>query len=173
MDSELRSFNESRRICEVETGQSMVIIHSQEEQDIIANLTANLVDNVWIGLIRGGKNFTWTDKSEFNYENWAEHQPSNDPHADCVQMYVKQSEKHKWDDEDCTKRNLIICQKIPDLAMKYLKDVLLDTKNIELNAEKELNKRGIKKMDTSVIYIVIDTPIFDHSMIQMAKRKLS
>jgi len=129
MDKELREYVHAQEICEVETGQDMVSIHSEEEQDFIAKylfVEKNVSDGAWIGLKRDKGSWAFTDTSPINKlkEFWSIGNPSNESGSDCVEMSSKKSQLGKWDDEDCNKRNLVICQKDPTLKNNFLRDTL-------------------------------------------------
>lgn len=90
----------ARDACRTLQGQ-LVSIHSQEEQDFLAQRSSKF--GTWIGLrdldLEG--QFVWMDKNPLDYSNWAPGEPNNqEPSEDCVVM----GSSGKWNDVDCLSR---------------------------------------------------------------------
>jgi hypothetical protein len=107
---------------------SLLIIQTKEELNFITNYLTNKENNifepVWIGLNKTKEGFKWVNGSSLNFKNWAIGGPSNESDSDCVQMLLKSFPIGQWDDESCRKRNLVVCQKTPDLTIDYIKATL-------------------------------------------------
>lgn len=86
---ELMSWNEAKDRCQ-QDGASLVSIHDNKENEfVILQLYNQGVDQVWIGLYNQSKagGWTWTDGSGFDYQNWAQNQPSSTwDMENCVEM---------------------------------------------------------------------------------------
>lgn len=68
---------------------------------------------MWIGLndIEHEGTFTWeVDKSSTNFINWASGEPNNDYNQDCATVGAKIL-FGRWDDNQCYKSFLYICEK--------------------------------------------------------------
>ena len=66
----------------------------------------------WLGLndISTEGNFTWADRGEGNFSNWAKNQPNNFNEEDCVHaLGVKYN--YEWNDVNCSDCHQYTCQK--------------------------------------------------------------
>jgi hypothetical protein len=95
-------------------------------------------DGIWIGLRKDNNTFKWNDSKTLDFQNWDSDSPSNTPLEDCVQMSPGNSKLGKWSDELCTKRNLALCQRSPDLSLIRLTKLLDAVKDINLSTLKKL-----------------------------------
>jgi pulmonary surfactant-associated protein A len=110
------TFSDAEKTCtQLSNGSSLITIHSEEEQEFLLNFvfkTNKVIDNVWLGLKRTGNDFKWTDGSELNFTNWIRGKPSNRTDSNCVQMLLESNPRWEWADEPCSKKGLVVCQKI-------------------------------------------------------------
>jgi hypothetical protein len=152
MSTDLVNFTEAKAICEVETAQYMVSIHDKEEEEFVVNhifVSNKIHDAVWIGLQREKKDWVWNDNSGSVKEFfWAPLNPENDTDKgfDCVELVEKSDSPLRWDDQHCDKRNLVFCQKDPQLKSKYLREFL---KNIS-EYRSECFKNKLKNISIKV-----------------------
>jgi hypothetical protein len=123
-------------------------MHSKEEQEFISEFlfeTNKIVDNVWIGLIRNDNQLEWKDGSQIDFTFWAEENPSNKSDHDCVQMIPDSSPTGQWADQSCNKKNLIVCQKAPNMTLSFLRKIQLEMMK-ELKETKESFSDNRKKL---------------------------
>ena len=111
-------------------------IHYAEEQNFLTNYIftkLKIVDNVWIGAkYIGNKQFQWEDKSILtgigHYSNWAPGNPKNLTDH-CVEMLSDENLRGKWTDERCEKRNIAICQRLPEISIRLLAETIVELKH--------------------------------------------
>ncbi len=123
-------------------------MHSKEEQEFISEFlfeTNKIVDNVWIGLIRNDNQLEWKDGSQIDFTFQAEENPSNKSDHDCVQMIPDSSPTGQWADQSCNKKNLIVCQKAPNMTLSFLRKIQLEMMK-ELKETKESFSDNRKKL---------------------------
>eukprot|EP01083_Nonionella_stella_P114662 339299_1 len=108
------SWSSAKSYCDAQGG-SIASIHSQDDQDSVLSLlrAANGVDDpdpvtrlygCWIGLIKNGTNWVWTDGTSLDYIKWNSGQPNG---GDCVWQHKGYA---GWSDVDCTMTgNLAVC----------------------------------------------------------------
>ncbi len=109
----------------------MVTIPFKDEQDFLSNLlfkTHKVVDNVWIGAKCTSNKFKWVDDLDLSFTNWAVGSPNGATGNDCVQMLAESSPTGMWVNEKCNKRNLIVCQKMPNWSISRLQKTLLNAR---------------------------------------------
>ena len=53
----------------------MVSIHNQEENDFLLN-TWIMDGSIWIGAIKNGSTWSWSDGSKWHFDIWSKEQPS-------------------------------------------------------------------------------------------------
>eukprot|EP01083_Nonionella_stella_P163292 536992_1 len=116
------SWSSAKSYCDAQGG-SIASIHSQDDQDSVLSLLrdANGVDDpdpvtrlygCWIGLIKNGTNWVWTDGTSLDYIKWISGRPNG---SDCVwQNGCDCVWQHKdyagWHDVDCNMTgNLAVC----------------------------------------------------------------
>jgi len=99
-----------------------------DEQQFLTNLlfkTLKVVDTIWIGAKYSNIKFIWTDNSDLSFTNWAAGSPSNNANKGYVQMMPDGSLMGKWADELCTKKNLIVCERMQSWVIFDLQKSLL------------------------------------------------
>ncbi|XP_054157087.1 uncharacterized protein LOC128955441 [Oppia nitens] len=124
------TYDSAQAICE-NNSATLATIHNADEQEFITKLvfiTHKVVDEVWIGGHREGKVFQWIqEKADIGpYTNWLNGSPTNDTNEDCLQMVPKSKDMGKWDDENCTKKNLFVCQKLQKWTIDMIQQTLLN-----------------------------------------------
>lgn len=119
------------------------MIKSREEQKFIENFLFNqskIVESVWLGAKRNKKtnDFIWDDgfNEEIIYNNWAK--LNNEPDYDCAEIIPSGQLKGKWIDGPCKKRNIFICEKMPNWDVSRLKKQVNDIKK-DVDQLKETN----------------------------------
>jgi hypothetical protein len=143
----LLNFDDSEKACETEKGAKLFTIHSEMEQQFIEKYLfeeKKIVDNIWIGLKREKETFKWTDSSTFDYHYWAKGSPSNKTFYDCIQINPESPQMGKWIDGHCSRRNLALCQKSPDLSLIKLNKLISIVKQIESLTIKKLSDSKIE-----------------------------
>jgi hypothetical protein len=141
MSDGLSNFDDAKKACEAEPGATLVSIHTAEEQEFITNTffkEKKIADSIWIALRKANNEFKWSDTTKFDFQNWDKESPSNTSLEDCVQMNPESSRLGKWSDELCSRRNLALCQKVPELSLIRLNKLLSTIKEIETFALKKL-----------------------------------
>ena len=108
----MRSWTDAQAKCR-ERGETLVNIHSREENMIIKNLISGENDDFWIGIndraLEG--NFKWSDGSFVNFTDWAAGEPNNRGGVgqDCGLLW--RAQKFKWDDYFCNQLKRYICER--------------------------------------------------------------
>ncbi|XP_063422180.1 macrophage mannose receptor 1-like isoform X2 [Mytilus trossulus] len=106
------SWNDARLACK-RMGGDLASIHDRETQVYINTRSATMNSvALWLGGTDTSKEggWTWSDRTPFNYVNWAPRQPDDARHnEDCMGYYVQQG--HTWNDFPCNYRNGFICKK--------------------------------------------------------------
>ncbi len=102
----------------------------------------HVVDGVWLNIKKTNGTFKWSDGKNVTTSFWAVGSPANILDHDCVQMTNENFQLGKWTDEPCTKKNLVVCQKNPDLSYPYLLNKITNIKGIEIYNRGQLD--GIK-----------------------------
>lgn len=106
----------------------MVSISLLEKQTFIENfLKSNgVADNTWIGLkYTTNGTYEWSDGTDFFYSNWASGSPKNDSDH-CVEIESDEEEFGKWSDVLCTKRNLVLCEKLQLWSLERLQTTVIN-----------------------------------------------
>jgi hypothetical protein len=117
MDGTSLSFDEAVKMCASEAAGSdvfMPTIRSPEEQAFFFDFLFNkkkVVDNVWLGAKFQDKKFSWQDGSPLSYANWTKGSPRNVPDT-CIEIDSTPQTIGAWIDISCTKKNLVVCQKM-------------------------------------------------------------
>ncbi|XP_056299422.1 C-type isolectin Sp-CL4-like [Pseudoliparis swirei] len=107
-----KSFDDAEEYCNT-TGGAIVTFHSPTQ--MMRATCVTLHDNpepelFWIGVIRSGEGFTYTDGSEFKNSNWYPGQPDNaGGQENCVEMNYK--DWGLWNDANCAEKNNFMCIK--------------------------------------------------------------
>ncbi|KAH7704719.1 CLEC-50 protein [Aphelenchoides avenae] len=92
-------------MCQVYGGH----LASVSDCDVNSLLKLSIASSPRVEFWLGGKlnegRWSWVDRSEFNYTNWAESEPSMN-HERCI----TQDQEGKWHARDCLKRKPFICR---------------------------------------------------------------
>ncbi|KAH9409843.1 hypothetical protein TYRP_023674 [Tyrophagus putrescentiae] len=126
------TFNDAEKLCQT-NNSTLVVIHYAEEQNFLANFLftkKKVVDNLWVGAkFVGNGLFQWEDHTTVkDYNNWAPGYPKNITDH-CVQISADESNKGKWTDEPCARRNLVICQQRPLPSLMLLAETVIELKH--------------------------------------------
>lgn len=138
---DLLSYNEAKLFCAHVSG-SLVMVKEPEIQNMLANYTHDIFDNLWLGGRYDNQSaiFKWEDGEPLTYTNWQESYPKNTTDS-CIELRppeVKSSTyaAGKWADVTCQKRNLVICQRTFSWSLEdAVKEIVRIRK--ELQEEKE------------------------------------
>jgi hypothetical protein len=125
----LQTHDEAERICR-EDESNLLRIHSLEEQKFLNEFIFNkskIVDNVWIGAKFIDQKFRWEDYSEMSFTNWAAGSPKNRTDY-CTQMHSDPESIGKWVDELCMKKYAVACQKMQNISLSRLHEIVLELK---------------------------------------------
>ena len=99
----------------------MVSIHSLEQHKFLVALNGDLP--FWIGGRRDPGNpetWLWSDKTPWNYTNWAPREPNNRGGEDCVEYWKYGGEY--WNDQSCSDLSSFVCKK-DQSGKRYLQTV--------------------------------------------------
>ena len=111
------SWSAARGICQ-SLGADLVVIKSQEENELVYNLVENLGSNItWIGMKRNtiDKKFYWIDGSPATYSNdyytnWHPANPGNTENCGEFLMRGGIAEEKMWNDIRCsTWTSFVLC----------------------------------------------------------------
>lgn len=131
MDSiNLQTYDDAVKTCQQQdNGSSLVSIHYSEEQTFLSNLLfvqKKIADNVWIGAKFINSKYKWIDDdSDLTFTNWFDGSPRN-LSGYCVQMNSDIASVGKWVDEPCTRRNLVVCQKMQTWSEARMQQIVLN-----------------------------------------------
>lgn len=100
----------SRQDC-ISRGGDLLIVNSVKEQ-AFANLILTSSDYAWIGMhdLAEEGTWVWVDRSAVTTTYWKEGQPNNYMVQDCGELVKTSSGVGEWNDEDCTKDQVYICE---------------------------------------------------------------
>ncbi|XP_043935587.1 alpha-2-macroglobulin-like [Protopterus annectens] len=110
------NWEDSREFC-VAHGADLVVINHVEEQNFIANNTAQIY---WIGLTDEDEEgrWYWIDGTSHNttFGFWCEGEPNNVTYSnpkgeDCALIWTNHACPKTWNDDSCLKNNFFICEK--------------------------------------------------------------
>ncbi|XP_064594774.1 uncharacterized protein LOC135461554 [Liolophura sinensis] len=94
-------------------GGGLVSIHSQYEQYVIGRYLDSQTEilNPWIGFVERGVDgeYSWSDKSEVNYKNWGNKQPSDKVDKNNCVLMVKH-DNYQWNDQNCEQELPYLCE---------------------------------------------------------------
>ena len=99
---EARTWGEARAQCRAEQGD-LASVHSSGENQFIRQLGG--ADRLWLGGRRSSDcqactDFTWSDGSAWDYENWDRGEPNNYfLDEDCTELYTQGA---AWNDDHCS-----------------------------------------------------------------------
>ena len=85
-------------------------IHNNQTNSRLKKLVAGSISGFWIGAndIKNEENFTWSDNSTFDFQDWTYGQPdSYGGNQDCVRLYSGTA--IIWDDDNCENKQRYIC----------------------------------------------------------------
>jgi hypothetical protein len=103
--------------------------------------TCKSAENVWIGLKYENNRYQWIDNTKMVYQNWSDGYPKNRSYY-CTQISVDKNIIGKWSEELCNKKNIVVCQKLPELTLKQMQKMFIELKyqlESSENTEKQLN----------------------------------
>ncbi|XP_066982679.1 macrophage mannose receptor 1-like isoform X2 [Macrobrachium rosenbergii] len=108
---DLKDWNDAHSHC-MFLDSNLTSIHSEDENALLKHSIQGLKLNIWLGLIQKSTGLGWSDGTPFDYQNWAEGEPSMD-YEQCTEFY---HEDGKWNDLPCSSYRAFICRavKIPD-----------------------------------------------------------
>ncbi|XP_023150247.2 CD209 antigen-like protein E [Amphiprion ocellaris] len=113
LSTESKTWEESRKHCQSEEAD-LVVISSQQEQEAIYRLDKDQYLLFWIGLKGTNGVFRWVDGSELRETFWKEGQPDHGgPNnvEDCVEMYHHNPVLNNWNDAPCGHKRRWLCEK--------------------------------------------------------------
>jgi len=85
----------------------LVSLHSTGENDFLFNSFGST--KFWIGGLKEGSRWTWSDGTYWNYQDWHSNQPSGD--GRCSNILDDDPSQGTWNDLSCTgHRNPFVCQ---------------------------------------------------------------
>ena len=89
-------------------------IHSPLQQAFMVEAASKMtnVDSFWIGLnsLAVWDQFTWSDESEVDFDNWNSDEPNGYGAEPCVEMFATGEHAGKWNDVDCGLSTGYICE---------------------------------------------------------------
>ncbi|XP_016521421.1 CD209 antigen-like protein A isoform X2 [Poecilia formosa] len=111
MSSIKKTWNESRKYCQQE-GADLVVINSREEQNFTTQYSRGRL--TWIGLyeLGGTEQWIWVDGALLTDSYWGPNEPNRLEKVNprCVEMRFFNTE-NSWNDISCTTENFWICEK--------------------------------------------------------------
>jgi hypothetical protein len=157
---EVLNYENAIKSCsQLDSTSTLITISSYEEQEFLANFLFNenkVVDSIWLGAKKSDSNaFKWTDGSNMKFTNWAENNPTTESNTECVEMKSKfsffGSEKFegKWANVPCLKKALIVCQKMQNLTLNQLTDLVMNLKK-DLEFERKISENNRKESEKAV-----------------------
>ncbi|XP_071360751.1 CD209 antigen-like isoform X2 [Trachinotus anak] len=115
LSSESRTWQESRKYCQ-DNGGDLVVISSEQEQAALYRLDGDRYLLFWIGLYKTNEIFKWVDGSALTKQFWQTGQPDHggpNNSEDCVEMYHDNPEQANWNDAPCEQKRRWLCEKNP------------------------------------------------------------
>ncbi len=140
----MQPYNDSKKICQL-NNSTLVSIHYAEEQNFLTNYIftkKKVIENVWIGArYVGNKLFYWEDHTQLTgaYSNWGAGFPKN-LNDHCVELHAEEGSVGKWFEERCGKKNMVVCQKVPETSLKLLAETVLELKHSLLQTVSRLTE---------------------------------
>lgn len=128
----------------------LVSIKSKPEQDFLNTWLfkdLEVYNRVWLNGERFNETeFLWGNGDEMiPFTNWDVGSPTNKTVENvCMEMSplagrsgrMEASEDGKWKDCRCSKRNLVVCEKKPDLTVPELQDILFKLREVVIEQKK-------------------------------------
>ncbi|XP_048861338.1 CD209 antigen-like protein D [Brienomyrus brachyistius] len=104
--TEKKNWQESRQDCK-NKGGDLIIINSQQEQDIIRGM------DVWIGLTDREHEgaWKWVDGTPLTTKYWREGEPNNIHDEDCAYNVAGTTHPIGWNDANCDAKCFSVCEK--------------------------------------------------------------
>ncbi|XP_075996031.1 C-type lectin lectoxin-Lio2-like [Genypterus blacodes] len=105
------NFKTAQAICHRHRAK-LVSVHNWTENRRLTCLTYRHFQKivpVWIGLVREGHGWRWTDGSRFHYKHWMKGEPNNWRTGRCVTTNFMHH--GRWDDTRCEGRHPVVCFK--------------------------------------------------------------
>ncbi len=129
-----QSFADAEKIC-ASNDSKIINIHFHNDQTFLENYLftkKSVVDNVWLGAkndnVAAHQNvFHWSDGCNLTFTNWASRYPKIRTTDSCVQMHANDDLKGKWSNEQCAKKNLVVCEKAQTWSFKKLQELVVQT----------------------------------------------
>jgi hypothetical protein len=144
---------------QLDSTSTLITISSHEEQEFLANFLFyenKVVDSIWLGAKKSDSNaFKWNDGSNMKFSNWAENNPTTESNTECVEMKSKfsffglENFQGKWANVPCLKKALIVCQKMQNLTLNQLTDLVMNLKK-ELEFERKISENNRKESEKAV-----------------------
>ncbi|XP_078061286.1 C-type lectin domain family 17, member A-like [Mustelus asterias] len=105
--TELKDWDSAKQECESQNSH-LIIINSQQKQDLIIKSSEFTESDYWIGLRDTKKdgNFTWVDGTPVSYIGWAPREPNRRGDENCAAL-----RREGWNDARCTNTHHFICEK--------------------------------------------------------------
>uniref|UniRef100_A0A3B3QZ97 C-type lectin domain-containing protein n=1 Tax=Paramormyrops kingsleyae TaxID=1676925 RepID=A0A3B3QZ97_9TELE len=106
ISTENKNWQESRKDCK-NKGGDLIIINSQQEQDIILGIDA------WIGLtdIEREGTWKWVDGTPLTTSYWRKGEPNDIHDEDCAYNVAGTNALIGWNDANCAGRMFWVCEK--------------------------------------------------------------
>lgn len=154
----LVTYDDAQYICSAQGSRmsksSLVMVKKAEMQELLGNYTKETYDNVWLGgkYDEEAAEFKWADGDALTFTNWNEGFPRNTSDSDtCIQLRPVNAKTTddldgKWEDTQCQRRNLAVCQKDVSWTLQDAVDVILNLRE-ELRLTREdvrLSKEEIR-----------------------------
>lgn len=145
--TDLLPYDEAKEACQ-QASSSLVMVKEPEMQELLANYTGDIFDNLWLGGRYNNETseFTWEDGEPIDYSNWQEGYPRNTTDG-CIELRPQDSKASStvaggWADVACQKRNGVLCQ-------KELSWTLKDAVNEIIRLRKQLHEEvtDLKQVD--------------------------
>ncbi|GMT24772.1 hypothetical protein PFISCL1PPCAC_16069, partial [Pristionchus fissidentatus] len=110
------SFDGAVRTC-AETQMDLATIHSQFDEDYLIRVKGL---PHWFGLRNNeATGFSWVDKEQHNYSNWAKQEPELENNQNCAYALKGTSKKIEWFTGNCHLPFYFTCSSAPCSAERY------------------------------------------------------
>lgn len=133
------------------------MVKESELQNLIANHTQNIFDNLWLGGVfdNESKEFKWEDGELLTYTNWLESYPRNttDSAIEFRPLETLDTSRNvagKWADVPRQKRNLVMCQRKLVWTLENAVDEIIRLRK-ELKQEAEKFSEQLDQIKSQVI----------------------
>ena len=95
--SEAVTWSQARARCRAEQGD-LASVHNRAENEFIRGLSRG--ERLWLGGRRSSRDFTWSDGSVWDFDNWDGGEPNNYfQDEDCLELYTQRA---AWNDDHCS-----------------------------------------------------------------------